>query len=147
MQRRLFLVLCLSFPAIACWLVSQPVAISQDEPDCFMTSQSGHVVDLNHLCERSEPNRIETVKEIKRRGRDLARSERYQEAITDFTEAIRLAPDYEVYILRAAALTLVKDFEGAARDYEQAAELSRSKGELERAQVTQKLAEEVRGSN
>lgn len=109
---KLFLTLCLGFSSVACWLISQSVATAQDKPACLTIPSSRQVVNRNHPCGsgKRDPN-LETVQEILKRGRNLGDSERYQEAIAEFTKAIDLSPNYHAYILRASARILVKDFQ------------------------------------
>ena len=65
-----------------------------------------------------------TARQFYDRGDDKREQEDYQGAIEDYTQAIRLKPDYVfAYITRGIARRKLEDYEGAITDYNQAIRL------------------------
>ncbi|NJO75279.1 MAG: tetratricopeptide repeat protein [Leptolyngbyaceae cyanobacterium RM1_406_9] len=112
-------------------LTHQTAAVSQEREGCFAIFSSGQVVDLNRICQSDRPNRQNSSSsQAYQQGYGLSREERHEEAIASFTQAIQLDPNNaEAYRGRAHAQVLTGNRSAAVRDYEQAAQLYRRRGD------------------
>ena len=105
-----------------------------------MVTDSGDVIGLDHLCGHThlEDNQEPSVRarELFESGFELGRARRYQDALNAFSEAIRLEPMYaEAYVGRAVVKVALREFQQAIDDYTRAANIARSRGEFERAEL------------
>lgn len=134
---------------IFCSLASQVKTQAQEDPYCYMVDGSGQQQNLNTLCgtdrnvntnsnrnantngnTNGNPN-IDSDKSRKalpfaQQGRKYMQAEQYQEAISMFTQAVNLYPDYaEAYMGRAYSKVLqgikgdsvIEDFRNAENAY------------------------------
>jgi tetratricopeptide (TPR) repeat protein len=84
------------------------------------------------------------ARELYQQGHNKGRRGLYKEAVEDFTQAIKINPDFaEAYIARGHARNGVGDKPGQLQDFQKAVDIYRARGELQRAdmllQRTQKL--------
>jgi len=74
--------------------------------------------------------------ELYQQGFDRGRKGFYQEAFEDFTQAIKLNPDYaEAYIARAHARTGIEDKQGAVADFQKAIDIYKARGRTDIADL------------
>lgn len=139
---------------IMCLALSQSVAVAQEKTVCFQILPSGQVIDLSRLCiDRELQNSDKTQnsgavmnsQQLYQRGFELGQRRLYRESISNFTEAIRANSDYvEAYIARAYAYGASENLQQAVKDFEQAADIYRKKGDSEKAEMMQRTAEDAR---
>jgi tetratricopeptide (TPR) repeat protein len=73
---------------------------------------------LNLLLQSSSADKTELVEEFEKRAEFYEKKEAYENAIKDYTEAIRIKPDSELLFgQRAKAFEKKGDFENAVKDY------------------------------
>jgi Tfp pilus assembly protein PilF len=126
-------------------LTYQTAAVSQEREGCFAIFSSGQVVDLNRICQSDRPTTANSSSQAYQQGYGLSQAERHEEAIASFTQAIQLDPNNaEAYRGRAHAQVLTGNRSAAVRDYEQAAQLYRRRGDTAQANLLQNMAEESR---
>jgi len=78
-------------------------------------------------------------------GRSKARARRYGEALEDLNQAISANPDFpKAYIARGHVQRLLGNYNEAYKDFEQAASIYRSRGDLKDANLLQKAIEDTR---
>src|SRR5581483_4022016 len=70
------------------------------------------------------PRVTTSAEELERRGRSLTEAGKYQEAIAELSEAIRLKPDFaRAYNARGYAYLLKRDYQHAQDDFNEAIRL------------------------
>jgi len=81
--------------------------------------------DVRIIYSDSAPAAVQPDKAAYDRGREAYDQKNYDRAITEFTEAIRLNPNYELaFYFRAEAYTIKEDYDKALADFTQAIRLS-----------------------
>ena len=155
MKRLFSLVLRINLLVVSQGLLWQPALLAQQQDGtCFMVTDSGSLVGLDHLCgqaqqegtQEGEPVTIAEVQELFDRGFAFGRARQYDEALEVFSEAIRLNPTYaEAYVGRAVIQVSRKDFQEAVNDYRRAAQIARDRGEIERAALLDSVIERYEG--
>ena len=150
MRKYIFLNFRLSLLLVAsqCFLWHVPLS-AQGDQTCFMVTDSGEVVGLDHLCgwtRRNLNSSMIDVQELFERGSSLSRARQYDQALHVFSEVIRLEPMHtEAYVGRAVIRTARQEFQQAVEDYKRAAEIARSKGQIERADLFDDVVERYAG--
>lgn len=136
----------LALTALATLLLTCQTAMAQEREGCFAVFSSGQVVDLNRICQSDRPNRQNpSSSQAYQQGYGLSQAERHEEAIARFTQAIQLDPNNaEAYQGRAHAQVLTGNRSAAVRDYEQAAQLYRRRGDVAQANLLESMAAESR---
>jgi TonB family protein len=80
---------------------------------------------LNLLLKNNPADNTELIKEFEKRAELYEKQEDYENAIKDYSEAIRIEPDsYILFYQRAKAFEKKGEFENAAKDYTEAIRLS-----------------------
>lgn len=76
------------------------------------------------------------VQQLYQRGLQRAQGRLYQEAIADFTQVISINPNLaEAYVARSFLRRRTGDPQRAIQDYQKAADIYRTRGDRERANI------------
>ena len=126
--KTLFFAICLSFAATLCPTI---------------TDNFGGIPMTNAQTDGEQPTA--DAEEYYRRASELDRQGQHQEAITEYTKAIELDPNYALaYAFRGNALALVGQPQQGIEDIEKAAQIYAAKGDAEAAEGVRQYAEVIR---
>ena len=82
-------------------------------------------ISNNSPAEYTQKNSNMSVEEYYNRGKERLNSENYNGAISDFTNVIRITPDFfPAYNIRGISKRRLKDYSGAISDYTIAIEIN-----------------------
>lgn len=85
------------------------------------------------------------ARELYQQGGNQGRRGLYKESVEDFTQAIKINPDFaEAYIARAYARTLTRDNQGLIEDFQKAVDIYRARGESEKANMVLKTLQDFK---
>lgn len=133
-KKRLYFTFALCSVAIVCPTIFYSVAKAQEQSNCLTVEPSGQVTIINGLCSPSgqgeELESMAKAEEFFQRGRELDVQGKHQEAITEYTQAIQLEPNYvEAYFYRSNALALEGQPQKGIEDLQKAAAILESQGQ------------------
>ncbi len=134
------------FIGVAATFAMTPFAVqAQEQSAC----PSGQIRDSNGLCSSSiegqKSGSMTSAEEFFRHGRQLDKQGLSQEAITEYTRAIELDPNYAPsYFFRGNALALEGQPQKGIEDAQKAAAIYKSRGESQWAEAMMQLAETIR---
>ncbi|MBW4622508.1 MAG: tetratricopeptide repeat protein [Cyanosarcina radialis HA8281-LM2] len=124
-------------------ILGSPI-FAKENPLCVMVTPTNRIVNLNHICGANQNQKLQmNAQHFYQQGRINGKKELYKEAIADFTQAINLKPDFiEAYVMRAAVRHYgEEDTKQAIEDLQQAANICKQKGQLERAKLVYRVIE------
>lgn len=112
----------------------QNVSIAQEYPGCFIIGSDGKVISLDPLCKkRNDEKRLRIAmkaNEHYHQGIELGRKGFYKEAISNYTQAIDLNPNFaEAYVSRATVRYLTEDEQGGFEDLNKALNIYKDRGD------------------
>ncbi|AFY89581.1 tetratricopeptide repeat protein [Chroococcidiopsis thermalis] len=118
----------------------QNVSTAQEYPGCFIIGSDGKIVSLDPLCKkRNDEKKLRIAmkaNELYHQGIELGRKGFYKEAISNYTQAIKLNPNFaEAYVSRAIVRYLLEDKHGGVEDLQSAIDIYRTQGKSEIADI------------
>ncbi|PSB61992.1 hypothetical protein C7B79_19850 [Chroococcidiopsis cubana CCALA 043] len=127
----------------------QNVSTAQEYPGCFIIGSDGKIVSLDPLYKkRNDEKKLRIAmkaNELYHQGIELGRKGFYKEAISNYTQAINLNPDFaEAYVSRATVRYLTEDEQGGFEDLNKALNIYKDRGDTQRYNIVLDMVQHIR---
>jgi tetratricopeptide (TPR) repeat protein len=150
MLRYFYLIFHLPFFFFLCLTLPQLPVLAQGNPVCLIIQASGQMIDLSFICKKNEERKLNYITEAQylyNLAIKLARTGQFNEAVNYLTQSININPNnIEAYIVRGHFRIRQKDSQGAREDFQRAADIARSEGQLDAATMFSQQANELKNS-